>query len=97
LRFEWDPLKAAANAVKHGVSFDEATTVFDDPDAIDGLDFKHSALEVRTYRVGRSIGGRVLTITYTRRRHDNGEEAIRIITARPASRQERRLSATARL
>jgi uncharacterized DUF497 family protein len=86
--FEWDPKKAAANFVKHGVSFDEATTVFADPGALDGPDVGHSAEEARFLRAGRSILGRVLVVAYTRRKAAHGE-AIRIISARRASRKER--------
>ena len=45
--FEWDPRTAEANAAKHGVSFDEAVTVFLDPDALDGPDLHHSTAEAR--------------------------------------------------
>ena len=45
--FEWDPRKAEANAVKHGVTFDDAVTVFLDPDALDGPDLQHSSAESR--------------------------------------------------
>jgi hypothetical protein len=86
--FEWDPKKAAANLVKHGVSFDEATTIFADPGALDGPDVGHSAEEARFLRVGRSILGRVLVAAYTQRKGNHGE-AIRIISARRASRKER--------
>jgi hypothetical protein len=86
--FEWDPKKAAANVVKHGVSFDEATTVFADAGALDGPDVGHSAEEARFLRVGRSILGRVLVVACTRRKGTHGE-AIRIISARRASRKER--------
>ena len=58
--FEWDPRKAEANAAKHGVTFDEAVTVFLDPDALDGSDLQHSAAETRFRRLGRSADGRVL-------------------------------------
>jgi uncharacterized protein len=86
--FEWDPKKAAANLVKHGVSFDEARTVFADPGALDGPDVGHSAGEARFLRVGRSILDRVLVVAYTQRKGSHGE-AIRIISARRASRKER--------
>jgi hypothetical protein len=65
--FEWDPNKAAANLVKHGVSFDEATTIFADPVALDGPDVGHSTEEPRFLRVGRSICDRVLVVAYTQR------------------------------
>jgi hypothetical protein len=86
--FEWDPKKASANLVKHGVSFDEATTVFADSEALDGSDVGHSVEEPRFLRVGRSILGRVLVVAYTQRKGSHGE-AIRIISARRASRKER--------
>ncbi|MEO5739262.1 MAG: BrnT family toxin [Vicinamibacterales bacterium] len=86
--FEWDELKAAANLRKHGVSFDEATTVFADPDALDGPDLSHSDHEPRSLRLGKSLAGRILMLAYTLRRSDNAE-TIRIISARRASRKER--------
>ena len=73
---------------KHGVSFEEAATVFADPDALDGPDVKHSEREARFLRLGRSLTGRVLIVAYTTRGTGNGE-AIRIISARRASRKER--------
>jgi uncharacterized DUF497 family protein len=86
--FEWDPRKAKANAVKHGVSFEEAVTVFLDANALDGPDLRHSSVEMRFLRLGRAAGGRVLMIAYTLRRIGDGE-TIRIISARRASRRER--------
>jgi len=58
--FEWDPRKAEANAAKHGVSFDDAVTVFLDANALDGLDLQHSPAAARFRRLGRSVDGRVL-------------------------------------
>jgi uncharacterized DUF497 family protein len=87
--FEWDTEKAATNLRKHGVSFDEATTVFADADALDGPDVTHSTAEARFLRLGRSLASRVLIVAYTIRRSDHGE-TIRIISARRASRRERR-------
>jgi uncharacterized DUF497 family protein len=86
--FEWDPRKAEKNAAKHGVSFDEAVTVFLDPDALDGPDLQHSSAESRFRRLGRSANGRVLMVAYTIRRHGDAEP-IRLISARQASRRER--------
>jgi uncharacterized DUF497 family protein len=86
--FEWDPRKAAANAAKHGVSFDEAVSVFLDANGLDGADLQHSTAEERFRRLGRSANGRVLMIAYTLRRSSN-VETIRIISARRASRRER--------
>lgn len=56
LRFEWDPAKARSNAAKHGVSFEEAATLFGDPLAITIQDPLHSLLEERFVTIGRSTG-----------------------------------------
>ena len=85
--FEWDAGKAATNVHKHGVSFEEAATVFADPDALDGPDPKHSDREARFLRVGRSLTGRVLIVAYTIR-GSSDDEKIRIISGRRASRKE---------
>ena len=86
--FEWDPRKAEVNAAKHGVSFDEAVTVFLDGNALDGPDALHSLDERRFLRLGRSADRRVLMVSYTLRRTGDAE-TIRIISARRASRRER--------
>jgi uncharacterized DUF497 family protein len=88
LVFEWDPRKADANANKHGVSFDDAVTVFLDPNALDGPDLQHSSAEARFRRLGQAADGRVLMVAYTSRRTGDAE-AIRLISARRASRRER--------
>jgi len=88
--FSWDPAKAIANFEKHQVSFEEAATVFDDVDALDWEDFVHSAAEPRFKRLGSSISERILLLVYTVRRIDHGKETIRIISARKASRKERK-------
>jgi uncharacterized DUF497 family protein len=86
--FEWDPRKAQANAAKHGVTLDEAITVFLDANALDGPDLQHSGTEARARRLGVSAEKRMLTIVYTLRTTGHGE-TIRIISARRASRRER--------
>ncbi|HZP35386.1 MAG TPA: BrnT family toxin [Methylomirabilota bacterium] len=86
--FEWDTRKAAVNRTKHGVSFEEAATVFGDPEALDGPDLRHSEEERRSLRLGRAATGRVLMVAYTLRRRSDGE-SVRIISARRASRKER--------
>jgi uncharacterized DUF497 family protein len=83
--FEWDPRKAAANLAKHGVSFDEGSTVFGDPLAGTIGDPVHSADEARFITIGRSDQDRVIVVVHTDR-----EDKIRIISARPATRRERR-------
>ena len=87
--FEWDPRKAVANADKHGVTFDDAVTVFLDPNGLDGPDQSHSAVEARYLRLGRAADGRVLMVAYTLRRGVDDAETIRLISARQASRRER--------
>jgi len=65
LQFEWDDAKAAANVRKHGVSFEEAITVFGDPNAITIYDVEHSETENRFIDIGLSASGRVLVVVYT--------------------------------
>ncbi len=86
LRFEWDPPKAAANVRKHGVSFDEAETVFSDEHALLIDDPDHSADEERFLLLGLSGALRTLVVVHCYR-----EEAgvIRLVSARKATRSER--------
>jgi uncharacterized DUF497 family protein len=83
--FEWDDAKAESNELKHGVSFVEAMTVFADPLALTGYDPDHSVGEDRYITMGLSAAGRLLVVSHT----DRGE-AVRIISAREATRTERR-------
>jgi uncharacterized DUF497 family protein len=85
LRFEWDPRKAARNRAKHGVSFEEASSVFGDPLGWIVDDPRHSRGERRHALLGSSERHRVLTVMFTER-----EEVIRVISARKATRQERK-------
>jgi hypothetical protein len=84
LQFEWHYEKAVANFEKHGVSFEEAETVFDDPHAPIFDDKEHSDEEVREIIVGYSAKGRILVVVFTER-----EDAVRLISARKATRWER--------
>lgn len=86
MRFEWDAAKAAASLLKHGVGFDEATTLFGDALSVSGRDLEHSVGETRFVTLGLSNQGRVLVVCHT----DRGS-VIRIITARSATRKERRI------
>ena len=88
--FSWDVRKARVNYDKHGVAFEEAATVFADPASLDWEDLEHSREERRYKRLGRSVAGRILLIVYTVRRMPHGQETIRIISARQASRKERK-------
>jgi hypothetical protein len=85
VEFEWDPDKDEANRKKHGVSFREASTVFDDPLARTVLDPRHSEGEFRFVTIGYTLAGRLIVIAHTDR-----EERTRIITAREAKPSERR-------
>jgi hypothetical protein len=87
--FSWDAAKALANLKKHGVSFEEAGTVFGDPAGLDWDDPEHSELEQRYKRLGLSAKGRILILVWSPRRLRNGKEIIRIISARRASSSER--------
>lgn len=82
--FEWDPAKAAANLLQHGVSFEEAATVFQDPLAKIHDDPDHSATERRDIIVGHSVQGRLLVVSFA----DRGSK-IRLISARHVTRHER--------
>jgi len=88
--FSWDAAKALRNREKHGVTFEEAATVFADPEALDWKDTGHSEREDRFKRLGSSFTGRVFLIVYTIRRLKDAKENVRIISARQASRKERR-------
>lgn len=86
MRFEWNALKAAANLRKHGVSFEEASSVFFDPLSATGDDPDHSLDERRFVTFGISSSARLLVVS-----HAESHDAIRIITARQATRAERKL------
>jgi len=88
--FTWDAQKAILNFDKHSVSFEEAATVFADPEGLDWQDMAHSAHEARYKRLGKSLQDNILIVVYTLRRSKDGKETIRIISARPASRKERK-------
>jgi uncharacterized DUF497 family protein len=83
VEFEWDINKADSNLSKHGVSFEEAMTVFGDIQAATGFDPAHSIVEDRYLTMGLSNDGRLLVVSHT----DRGDR-IRIISARPATRRE---------
>ena len=86
MRFEWDSAKAARNLRKHGVSFEEAVSVFYDPLAATGADPDHSEDEERFVTFGISSAGRLLVVSHSER-----GEAIRIISARATTPLERRI------
>jgi len=85
LQFGWDPNKAKANLAKHGVSFEEAITVFADPLARIFNDEAHSIGEKREIIIGHSNQQRLVLVSFT-----GPEERIRLLSARAATRQERK-------
>ena len=82
--FEWEPEKAAENLRKHGVPFEEAETVFDDPLSKTLLDPDHSEGEEHYLEIGHSSRRRLLLVSYTER-----QGRVRIISARRVTRKER--------
>lgn len=86
MQFEWDPAKEVTNLLKHGVSFDEASTVFGDALSVSGRDLEHSVSEARIVTIGLSSARRVLIVCHT----DRGN-VIRIFSARPATRKEKKI------
>jgi hypothetical protein len=83
--FEWDSRKADENRRRHGVTFEEAVTAFADPLSVSVIDPDHSnALEARYILIGLSRRGRLLVVSHTER-----DIAIRLISARAATRHER--------
>jgi hypothetical protein len=85
MQFEWNPDKANSNLKKHGVSFNEASTVFNDPLSITFPDPDHSYGEERYVIIGLSSANRILIVPHTDR-----ADRVRIISAREATRNERR-------
>ncbi len=86
MKFQWDPAKATSNVRKHGVSFDEAVTVFKDPLALIFDDTEHSEVEAREIIIGMSTLSRMLLVCFVERH----EDTVRIISARPATRTEKK-------
>ncbi|MGK7946079.1 MAG: BrnT family toxin [Microcystaceae cyanobacterium] len=85
LFFEWDEQKAQSNQRKHGITFEEALTIFDDPLAITFEDKLHSDQEVRFLTIGYSSFGRLLFVVATDR-----DNKTRLISARPVTKRERK-------
>jgi uncharacterized DUF497 family protein len=85
LKFEWDEQKAKTNQIKHGISFDEAITIFDDPLSLNFNDPDHSRGEDRYIIIGLSNQGRLLFVSHTDRNN-----RIRLISARLLTPKEKR-------
>ncbi len=86
IKFEWDPGKDRVNQAKHGVSFEEAQSVFFDENAVQFYDEHHTEQEDRFIMLGLSIRSRILVVCICERESGN---VIRIISARKATRSER--------
>ena len=85
IKFEWNPSKAASNLKKHGVSFEEAQSVFYDEFAVQFYDESHSSEEDRFLMLGMSSGAHLLLVCHCER---GSGDIIRIISARKATKQE---------
>jgi hypothetical protein len=85
MTFEWDPEKATENRRKHGVSFEEAATVFGDRFAITSLDPDHSVGEYRFLTFGATVQGRLIVVAHAER-----DDKIRIVSARETTPKEKR-------
>jgi uncharacterized DUF497 family protein len=88
--FDWDPAKAANNAAKHGVTFEEAMTVFRDPLARSILDGDHGSGEERWVTLGETSAGNLLVVVHTWMDVDADRSAARIISARRPTANEAR-------
>lgn len=89
MRFTWDLSKAILNAQKHKVSFEEAEQVFNDPLHLSVMDHRFSYFEERWITVGQSEGRRLVVVAHLLFDSD-GEEVIRIISTREATKNEQR-------
>jgi uncharacterized DUF497 family protein len=90
IEFDWDPAKARSNVAKHGVTFDQAMGVFADPLALSRLDDDQRADEERWITLGMAGVGRLLLVVHTHIELSGDRIAIRIISARRATRREAR-------
>jgi len=88
--FDWDPIKAKENVVKHGIGFERATELFLDPLAVSVFDQDHSEAEERWVTIGRDSHGRVLVIAHTFSEVSAEESKIRMISVRKATKREAR-------
>ena len=85
LIFDWDPAKASSNLRKHGIAFSEAVTAFADPFSLTISDPEHSSREARYVLIGVTLSGRLVVVA-----HAEADDAIVLISARPATNAERR-------
>ena len=90
IEFDWDPAKAAGNLAKHGVSFDEAMTIFADPLALSRLNDAHGSAEDRWVTIGLSRATSLLLVVHTHAELSRDHIYMRIISARKPTKNERR-------
>jgi hypothetical protein len=88
IHFTWDPEKARSNAAKHGVTFQLASSVFRDPLALTVYDEDHSETEERWATLGEAENGQLLVVIHTWQQPGPTEVAVRLISARRATREE---------
>lgn len=86
--FEWDAHKAASNLKKHGVTFEQATSVFSDALALTVFDAAHSQYEERWFTLGYTVEGTLLAVAHTYQATSPTNIRVRMISARPATKQE---------
>ena len=86
MKFQWDSKKATANIRKHGISFDEAVTIFKDPLALIFDDKAHSEYEYREIVIGHSVLNHIILVCFTER----DDQFIRIFSARRATSHEQK-------
>jgi uncharacterized DUF497 family protein len=88
--FQWDAVKASTNAVKHGVTFERAASVFLDPLALTVFDEAHSQDEERWWSLGHDASGvLLLLVAHTFQSTGSASASVRLISARPATKRER--------
>ena len=90
LDFEWDAVKAATNQVKHGVTFEQASSVWQDALALTVFDADHSEFEERWFTLGTNNTGALLAVSHTFTVTGPLHARVRLISARPATRNERK-------
>jgi uncharacterized DUF497 family protein len=87
-QFEWDDAKAVANVLKHGISFELASTIFADPGLLTSADLEHSAIEERWFSIGLARDGKLLSIVYLWSESEPPVTKARLISARRATSTE---------
>jgi len=90
LEFTWDPVKAAANRAKHGVAFAQGASVFADALALTVFDDEHSDFEERWFTLGMASNGKLVAVSHIYTATGPASARVRIISAREATRSERR-------